>query len=652
MAGPWERYSQADGPWKNYGPSVGIAEDMARSGAAGVRQGVESGLGMFGDAAGWQGQLAGWLAGKLGATSEWQQTARSVGEAMHPAALLPSTEELRSVGDATIGESYQPQTTAGEYARTAGQFLPSAVAGGGGAARVAANTIVPAVLSETAGQLTEDTAAEPWARAAGAIGGAGLSAVLTPKAASGNVVADALDGVTAQQIDDAERLFQIAQREGVPITRFEAVQQVTGAGTRAGDLQRVLEGRGALKEFFAARPQQIDAAARRTADAITPPTAQPSNIGPVVSDVAETVVTDTRKAINAATEPLYTAASTKKIPAADFSAITNAPGWKEARDAVRNDPQLARYVKGLPEDSVGFLNEVQKYLRQQGDNAAGSINAQQNMQRAAGYGSDAETVRSAAERASPEFAKAVAEQARLRKTYLDPLMAGPIGKLAGKDKTTSDAINALFPRNPLPNSEAEIGRTMGVLAKRNPGAARQLMRAHVESTFNQAARDLQAGANQWGGAGFVAALRGNRQQAANLEAAIRAMPNGAKTWDGVSRFLDILAATGQRQRIGSNTSFNNELLREMSQGKGLETAATVVAGGGLNWPRKAMDAAEAWRLGRNVEQIAQLIVDPRAGDLFRRLAVEGAGDKALKIGATLVLMGNASRADPPGKNVR
>ena len=47
----------------------------------------------------------------------------------------------------------------------------------------AVNTVIPAVTSETAGQLTKGTAAEPWARGiAGVAGGVGGAKLITPAA--------------------------------------------------------------------------------------------------------------------------------------------------------------------------------------------------------------------------------------------------------------------------------------------------------------------------------------------------------------------------------------------------------------------------------------------------------------------------------------
>lgn len=638
------RFAGAPVSVQSSAPEVSTAGDIARSGLSGVRKGVESGLGIFGDVRDLMGGLGAWLAGKAGFSEADQDFVRS-GKifANSPLGNIPDTATIRQGTEAVIGKPHEPQTAAGEYAQTIGEFAPAAVAGPGGVVRKAATAIVPAVASETAGQLTKGTPYEQYARAAAALTAGVPTAFFGRGGTSAAAVSRAMEGSTPQQINQAERLFQDAQAAGTPITRFEAIQQVTGNATRAGDIQRVVEGQGGLRDFFSGRPQQVEQTARGQFDTIAPASQAPSTIGPTVGREAEGVVNDVRGAINNATEPLYTAAAPQRVDAATFQRIQNAPGWKEASAAVKSDPQLARYVKGLPEDSVGFLNEVQKYLGQQAENAAGAVNAQRNMQRSAGFGADAGTVRQAAEQASPEFAQAVQMQADLRKQYLDPILQGPLGKIAERDTTTKQAIEALFPRNPLPNSSQEIGRTVSALSKRNPTAARQLVRAHVESTFNQATKDLQSGANQFGGAGFVASLRGNSQQAQNLEAAVKSLPNGNQIWAGFDRYLNILEAQGTRQRIGSQTAFNAEVLQDLKQGSPLGTTASVAVGGGLSWPRKAMDIAERWRLGRNVNEIARLITDPTAGKAFARLSEVG-GQKARNIAVSLTMMGEGVRA--------
>jgi hypothetical protein len=81
----------------------------------------------------------------------------------HPA--LVTSQNVSKLLSAPTGGYYQPQTTAGNYAETIASFVPAALGGGPTsiAARVA-RVVVPAVASETGGQLTKGTPAEPYAR--------------------------------------------------------------------------------------------------------------------------------------------------------------------------------------------------------------------------------------------------------------------------------------------------------------------------------------------------------------------------------------------------------------------------------------------------------------------------------------------------------
>jgi hypothetical protein len=222
-------------------------------------------------------------------------------------------------------------------------------------------------------------------------------------------------------------------------------------------------------------------------------------------------------------------------------------------------------------------------------------------------------------------------------------MNGPIGRLAERDPTTRRAIETLFPTNPLPNSQQEIADSVRAIAHRNPAAATQLVRAHVESVFNEATQRLQSGANEFGGAGFAAVLRGNPQQAANLEAAVTAL-RGGQAYQGFNRFLDVLEAQGSRQRIGSQTAFNQEVQSSLKQGGTVAEALTAVASGGLKLPSKISQRIEQWRLGANVAQVADILTNPAAAQLFRQLATAPpASAKAAAIVSRLVYLGEHGR---------
>jgi hypothetical protein len=81
----------------------------------------------------------------------------------------PSSQQMVQGVESVTGPLHQPQTTTGEYARTIGEFVPSALAGPGSLLRKGLLAVVPAVTSETAGQATEGEWYEPYARLGGAL---------------------------------------------------------------------------------------------------------------------------------------------------------------------------------------------------------------------------------------------------------------------------------------------------------------------------------------------------------------------------------------------------------------------------------------------------------------------------------------------------
>lgn len=147
------------------------AKDVVKSAGTGVVKGVLGIGGMVGDltdlgAAGIK-KATDFVSEQVG-VEPYKPSGKSVLE------NIPTSGSLTKSLEGVTGELYKPQTTAGHYAETIGEFLPATIAGPGGVARkVGMQAVIPGVASEAAGQATEGTALEPYARA-----GAGIAAGL------------------------------------------------------------------------------------------------------------------------------------------------------------------------------------------------------------------------------------------------------------------------------------------------------------------------------------------------------------------------------------------------------------------------------------------------------------------------------------------
>lgn len=626
----------------------------------------------------------------------------SIGYVPGPDEIISGENLTNQVAKVVPGVKYQPATEAGKIAATVGEFTPGLLSPGSMAQRVVGGVLAPAFASEGLGRAAGaiSPSLEAPGRLVGAlVGGVGGALATRPSTAEA-AVAGGMRGVDDATLAAAGQLMQAAQTRGIALTWPEAIAQASGGGGRGlTNMQRVVEGSqgggDVMGAFMAQRPGQIEASARRQFDTIAPQSQAPSTIGPAIGEAALQTATDARAIRSAQTRPFYERAAGDTVPAENVNGIIAqldeiiaragtpelagpaqqlrdrliaqpatpaTPGTPAARTPV-TDPNTGRVIRyeataatpgtpgapAVPHTNVGRLDEVYGSARDQFTGPAPLANGTEA--RASRYAAEAlEPLDNALRAASPALAEGRQVHQAVTRQFIDPLMQGPIGKLAERDLGTRQAINVLFPTNPLPGSAPEIVRTVGALAQRNPMAARQIVRAHVESVFNEATQALQTGANQFGGAGFAAVLRGNTQQAENLAAAIQGV-GGPQVLQGFDEFLNVLSATGQRQRIGSQTAFNQETQDILRRGGAIGEAANAVATAGIKLPGRIKDAYEQWRLGRNTEQIARLFTDPNAIDMFRRLGRAAPGSsQAQAISARLAVMAT-SAAQSAGRPV-
>ncbi|MFC3640237.1 hypothetical protein ACFONL_23170 [Camelimonas fluminis] len=207
-----------------------------------------------------------------------------------------TTKNATDAVESVTGPLYQPQTVPGQYANTIAEFAPAALLGGGSAGARAAQVLVPAVASETAGQATKGTALEPWARAGAAIaGGIGTAAWQSAKGAK-SVLSDNLGGIAEADWNAARALQARGAEQGVNLTLGEALNQVTGGRAQnISRLERVVANSGddagqIMNDLYAARPGQVERAARSAFDDLGAAPPNPGALGDDVSAAARAAV--------------------------------------------------------------------------------------------------------------------------------------------------------------------------------------------------------------------------------------------------------------------------------------------------------------------------------------------------------------------------
>jgi hypothetical protein len=182
-----------------YGMTLGeSAADIGKSAAVGLGKGLISLAGLPGDIA------------ELGARGI-DRASQYVGNALG-VDVAPRQDRTPTYGSGDIqkgieqvtGSFYAPKSTAGEYAQTAGEFLPGLIGGPETlATKLMTRVAAPAITSETAGQLTKGGSAEPYARVIGALLGG-----MTPSAVGRAIT-------PAPATESRQRLVDILANEGV-----------------------------------------------------------------------------------------------------------------------------------------------------------------------------------------------------------------------------------------------------------------------------------------------------------------------------------------------------------------------------------------------------------------------------------------------------
>lgn len=166
-------------------PQGGLdAADMAKGGGIGILKGVIGLAGLPGDAEKFAVPDAGQQPVPDGMYGKLVGALNSARDSL----ALPTGAGIRSAVESATGPLYDAKTRAGKLMETGGEFLPAVLGGPESlASRLIGRVIAPATASEGLGELTEGTAAEPFARIGGALLGAGAAGGLSRALRSGPV---------------------------------------------------------------------------------------------------------------------------------------------------------------------------------------------------------------------------------------------------------------------------------------------------------------------------------------------------------------------------------------------------------------------------------------------------------------------------------
>lgn len=603
------------------GKSVGVADDVAKTAAPAAVRGATNLLGAPADIWGMISNAAanavGWAGEKTGlADPGFRERLAAVSK---PELPMPTSERLRGAVEGATGPLYKPQTRTGKFLGAGIEGAMSAPFSWPMAAMGAASNIA----SEGAGQLTAGSPVEPYARAgAGLLAPFAMQGVKQWKDIPGRMLREATGDISPQQFAEAQRNMEMARKFGISLAAPEAMPPSSIQQLMA-DVAASKSGGRVVNEFMAQRPAQVKRAVNQELLAPVGAANTPDVNMARAKNAATEVISGAERARSQAVRPFYDASRREFVPKAKLDAIraeaeANNPfldttSRKAASDfvdevsAVANNP-AAPY-------NAAALDKVYQATRNKVELPAIGATPEQKTASAAltplnKMLDDALRSESAGIRAGRE------EYQRISREVIDPLNAGPVGRVAGKQGFDPAVPQNLNPVSAIsneaiarPESIRELYSKLGTVDKQAfPGIAR----TWLENAFDTATQRVQAGENRMMGANFVKSVYGTDQQIANFAETMRgvAISHGIKKPEefvaGAKNLMEVLQLTGKVPGIGSPTGgrlASNEMARSSKVAGAMEAVSTTPLA-------PTASKIRDWAMQGNYKRLAEVLTDP------------------------------------------
>ena len=594
-----------------------------------------------------------------GRVADWVSPAQAMG--------APTAEgATKAILDTAGVPETEATTRAGKIGQRAVEFATGSVAPGG----VVRNLLIggaAGAMSEAAGQATEGTVLEPYARVAGAVAAPGAAAAAGALRGGGIArdAATALEKLTPQQADAAKALMADAERLGSPITVAEAVQKVAGPNRAlqgAQDLaQNSVGGRRVMDPFLDARDAGARTAAERVVEPFTPSGRNAALIPARIQEEAGKEVSAAYRARSEAAAPFYAQAAEDAAKPGTANAVrTITQGAANRLDALAAKDQsglLAPQVEAIKRSFDGVtdwdsLNRARRFFRDQlrDQGVPGAPVLDREIARAGGE--IIQQMTGALQRAVPALRRADAEYVRLSREVVDPVERGLVGRVAQTDSASAQR-GLLFPRNTMggavPTTPEAAGDAFGRIA--GPTAtrgrvdqeaiinARGLLGAELQTRLDEALQLRSSGPGDRSGANVASRMAPNEGRADALDAAFRALPDGDKAADGFRKLMDVLGAQTFQPARNSTTAPRIAAEKEAGRGGFLGTVRTAA-----NPFKAAPEWLENWRRNANTEDLARALTTPAGLERLRAMAGIDDPAKLAAVSRSLIAIGAAARS--------
>lgn len=451
----------------------------------------------------------------------------------------------------------------------------------------------------TPGSVAKEMGKEAVVTAAGGLLGKGIANA----ANRGRVV----DFTPAQKQTAEQTRNFIKQRTGIDLD----LAQASGDRMLLGLRDYAAKYPGKTAEIIQARDEitagQLDTATNRVLDLVAK--AKPAELtGKDAISAAQGVIATLKGQRDAAVEPFYTAARPVVIGADVVESLASDPLISRAARRIASDPVYQRKLKGLPENSVGYWQQVKRNLNAGYERSisAGDRTA------ASEYADAADIVNKRLAAASPEYALANEHYARATRDIVTPTEDSLIGVLAQMHPKNAQQAARIF--NDPGITPEQIAVLKGGLSRTNPDAYRGLVRQWLAKTWDSA-QTITQGAEVINPAGkFHQHLRRTPGQWDKTKAIMPA--DAAQALDDLMLAAEKLASTPLgASRIAGSPTASNQLITDALRGRALNTMKWILT------PREALRGeAERRAQEQGITALTEALIDPAKRGQLKMIA--------------------------------
>jgi len=636
-------------PQSQEGEKPNVWEDVGKSAALGVAQGVSETIMVPVTALSLLEDLITGAAESMNLKAPSPEGSKSLLDMIGAGRLRPATEAVRKA----IGGLYKPTTPPGKFTRTGAEFaVPFAPLTKGRTLASILTGVGAGFGSEFAGQATEDSGFEPYARFVGGIAGGGGTNWLANRGNVKRQLKERVKRTTPEEFERAQELQDEARRMGVDLTGAEALGTPDILELAADTAGAARGGANVMGKFMDKRPKQVEEAVatlgRNIGPEVTPGQAQQA-----AQEAAKQVIRNAKRVRSDATKPFYQAADDVEVPRSDVQAIVNAldamkvtrgSGLENVRNALRT--RLTDEA-GDPVTDVGRIDSARKEFvrRTEAPNVVGDVI---HPEVAAVIQPILADMSRMLIKHSPDYATGRALHVEMS-PVVKALQEGDIGKIADS-KTLQAGAKVLT--DPKHAREETIKFVADRLNKVDPDAFPALVKVQIQNVFDAAARDALSGPQPASGANFRKALIGTPQQRKNMHVLLDGVAdayglNKVTFKRGVYKFLNVLDRTGRMRSKGPPASSQ----AEMAQGGAIQTGASALDPSTGFFLGKIKRWADRRIMGKNYEALAEILTARDSVTQIQRLAALAPASFAMRQAvASIIAIDDTSDSDSSSVN--